>query len=45
MESLQSWRLLAVLLSHVSPSVCHFWFSGGLAGGERAVLSGLMETL
>ena len=36
MESLQSRRLLAVLLSYVSPSVCPFWFSGGLAELELA---------
>ena len=30
-EGLQSRRGLAVLLSDVAPSVCPFWFSGGLA--------------
>ena len=28
---LQSKRRLAALLSDVAPSVCRFWFSGGLA--------------
>ena len=44
-EGLQSRRGLVTLLYDVAPSVCPFWFSRGLAGDERAVLSGLMETL
>ena len=36
MEGLQSQRGLAVLLSDLAPSVCHFWFSGGHAWEERA---------
>ena len=35
---LQSKRRLAALLSDVAPSVCRFWFSGGLAWEERANL-------
>ena len=35
-EGLQSGRGLVTLLYDVAPSICPFWFSGGLAGDERA---------
>ena len=35
-EGLQSPRGLAGLLSDMAPSMCRFWFSGGLVGEERA---------
>ena len=35
-EGLQSKRRLVALPSDMAPSVCRFWFSGGLAWEERA---------